>query len=496
MKPITTITYNTDSSQQLEELSTLINNTRWYRQAAASKVIFLATPALGVCEFVKYPAIYCFSKEFEGYYSLRGLNKDAHDIVKKCKKDSSFVQVFYREFQRLCTVIRRAFQKAAKIDFQTAPLHIIVAINQELDKLNYKFWRVSFLGDVFDPEGDLILKEELKHPLTPMEISDLIRPQKKNFIENSNLELFQIAVKARKASPEQKLNLLTPFAAKYFFIQNSWENAVRLTAKDFLLPLQEILKQPEERLHEMIVYYQSLEIKTKEKAEQLHQKYAFSAEISRVIALYRILATIRDERKEIVLLFNHFLEETSKRYACEFGIQQSLTDRALVQELSAIKTKEDMLALKLKLEERKQVIIARSRAGSEVLIFGKVAQQLITQMHQKLTARTESLQGRVACRGGKSKIRGRVKIILGETHFTKFQEGDILIAPMTRPEYVPLMKKAKGIITDEGGITCHAAIAGRELNVPCIIGTSIATKKLFDNRTIEMDMETGRITLI
>jgi len=95
-----------------------------------------------------------------------------------------------------------------------------------------------------------------------------------------------------------------------------------------------------------------------------------------------------------------------------------------------------------------------------------------------------------------TKIRGRVKIILGETHFSKFEDGDILVAPMTRPEYVPLMKRAKAVITDEGGITCHAAIISRELNIPCIIGTSVATKKLFDNREIEVDTEKGKITLI
>ena len=64
------------------------------------------------------------------------------------------------------------------------------------------------------------------------------------------------------------------------------------------------------------------------------------------------------------------------------------------------------------------------------------------------------------------------------------------------PEYVPLMKKAAAIVTDEGGITCHAAIVSRELNKPCIIGVKIATKVLKDGDLIEVDAEKGVVKVI
>lgn len=67
---------------------------------------------------------------------------------------------------------------------------------------------------------------------------------------------------------------------------------------------------------------------------------------------------------------------------------------------------------------------------------------------------------------------------------------------MTRPEFVPLMKKAAAIITDEGGITCHAAIVSRELNIPCIIGTRIATKVLKDGDYIEVDADNGIVKIL
>ena len=67
---------------------------------------------------------------------------------------------------------------------------------------------------------------------------------------------------------------------------------------------------------------------------------------------------------------------------------------------------------------------------------------------------------------------------------------------MTRVEFVPMMRKAKAIITDEGGIACHAAIVSRELRVPCIIGTKIATHVLKDGDLVEVDIEEGIVRKI
>jgi hypothetical protein len=67
---------------------------------------------------------------------------------------------------------------------------------------------------------------------------------------------------------------------------------------------------------------------------------------------------------------------------------------------------------------------------------------------------------------------------------------------MTRPEFVPLMKKAGAIITNEGGITCHAAIIARELKKPCIIGTKIATQVLKDGDFVEVDADAGVVRIL
>ena len=89
--------------------------------------------------------------------------------------------------------------------------------------------------------------------------------------------------------------------------------------------------------------------------------------------------------------------------------------------------------------------------------------------------------------------KGKVRLVLTTEALSKFKADEILVAPMTRPEFVPAMKKAAAIITDEGGITCHAAIISRELGIPCIIGTKIATKVLKDGDRVEVNASNGII---
>ena len=86
---------------------------------------------------------------------------------------------------------------------------------------------------------------------------------------------------------------------------------------------------------------------------------------------------------------------------------------------------------------------------------------------------------------------GRVKIVKSAREIGKVKTGDILVAVMTRPDYVMGMKKAAAIVTNEGGITSHAAIVSRELGIPCIIGTKIATEVLKDGDMVEVNANHG-----
>jgi len=88
---------------------------------------------------------------------------------------------------------------------------------------------------------------------------------------------------------------------------------------------------------------------------------------------------------------------------------------------------------------------------------------------------------------------GKVKIIFNEKEINKVEDGDILVTTMTTPDMVPAMKRASAIVTDEGGMTCHAAIVSRELGVPAVVGTKEATKILKDGMQVTVDGEKGII---
>ncbi|MDQ5950684.1 MAG: pyruvate, water dikinase, partial [Patescibacteria group bacterium] len=105
----------------------------------------------------------------------------------------------------------------------------------------------------------------------------------------------------------------------------------------------------------------------------------------------------------------------------------------------------------------------------------------------------EEFTGQVACVG---KVSGKVRIILKKDEISNFLEGEVLVSYMTMPAFMPAMKKASAFVTDEGGVTCHAAIIAREMNKPCIIGTKIATKALKDGDEVEVDAERGIVRII
>src|SRR5437667_9223658 len=88
---------------------------------------------------------------------------------------------------------------------------------------------------------------------------------------------------------------------------------------------------------------------------------------------------------------------------------------------------------------------------------------------------------------------GKARLILGPGELSRVQSGEILVTKMTTPDYVPAMMKAAGVVTDEGGMTSHAAIVSRELGVPCVVGTGRATKALTRDTLLTVDGTKGLV---
>lgn len=106
---------------------------------------------------------------------------------------------------------------------------------------------------------------------------------------------------------------------------------------------------------------------------------------------------------------------------------------------------------------------------------------------------TTEIKGTIAQTGI---VRGIAKIVLKVSELNKVKRGDILVTFMTSPNFLQAMKLSAAFVTNEGGLTCHAAIIAREIKKPCIIGTRIATKIFKDGDLIEVDANQGIVRLL
>ena len=106
-------------------------------------------------------------------------------------------------------------------------------------------------------------------------------------------------------------------------------------------------------------------------------------------------------------------------------------------------------------------------------------------------ASSNVVSGVVASNGGKHFINGEIVIVNSPTDIV--EDDRIVVVPSTSPSYVPLMRKARALVTDHGGMMSHAAIVAREFNLPCIVGTKQATKVLNDGDKVVLDLVKGEI---
>jgi len=111
-------------------------------------------------------------------------------------------------------------------------------------------------------------------------------------------------------------------------------------------------------------------------------------------------------------------------------------------------------------------------------------------------AKPSSETGRVLLHGlgvGPGSVSGRVRVLASPEDAGVLQAGEILVAAMTSPDWVPLMRRAAAVVTDAGGMTSHAAIVSRELGIPCIVGTRLATKVLHTGMVVTVNARAGTI---
>ncbi|MHB8830989.1 MAG: winged helix-turn-helix domain-containing protein [Patescibacteria group bacterium] len=132
-------------------------------------------------------------------------------------------------------------------------------------------------------------------------------------------------------------------------------------------------------------------------------------------------------------------------------------------------------------------------ANEHTFYTGEQAQKALELIQKETISQVTEIHGQCGCQGV---ARGIVKIVDVVADMEKVNPGDILVSISTQPDLVPAMKKASGFVTNQGGVTSHAAIVAREMNKPCVIGTKIATKVLKDGMEVEVDATKGVVRIL
>jgi phosphohistidine swiveling domain-containing protein len=211
-------------------------------------------------------------------------------------------------------------------------------------------------------------------------------------------------------------------------------------------------------------------------------------EIFKAVNKLNLLRNTRDNGRRRAYFHAKYLYEKIKEFlGCDYKILMSYLPKEVNQAIEN----------NIQLKEPKNVSeYAYFYKGNSFnfLADNKAREWLKTEgLVEEEKTKTDSIKGTVASHG---KVTGKVKVIRLNTwreDIAKVNKGDILVSVSTKPDYIVAMEKASAFITDEGGLTAHAAIVAREMKKPCIVGTGNSTKVLNDNDLVEVDAENGVI---
>jgi phosphoenolpyruvate synthase/pyruvate phosphate dikinase len=255
----------------------------------------------------------------------------------------------------------------------------------------------------------------------------------------------------------------------------------------------EFLKDPAKAQSEL----DRMDNELKEKTSEFEiWKSTLPTTLQRVAEFCQIVMQVRDQRK------NHFSKGITIAWrVAELLFEKAGVDKKLIENIlpldELIKGSNYIASIKDELEKRESgYVVYLPYQGLKEISYDYLEENknLINDYFNSHHDKGASeIKGQV---GNKGIAKGLIRIIRSQDQFHLFKDDEILVTGMTRPEYVPLMRIAKAIITDEGGITCHAAIVSRELNKPCIIGTKFATYILKDGDEVEVDADNGIIRIL
>jgi len=440
--------------------------------------------------------------------------KNGREIIKfwknKFQKDKHIFEKLEEDTLKIVETNDQFIEKIQKIDFSKVS-------DLELEKLLVDFtdrymnsWTHCWVRPDIYLEKEIATRIQKKLKVTSKEVQDIL--QKLSipadigplYHQEEPIELINIAhtMQKEKVNP----NNITTRADKeinshlnrFGWLKEIYSDHEQcFTKEEIVQRLKQLLNKD---MGNEIKTYLNTEKKLKSDSEKTISYYKFSPELTALIRALQsaiFLRTYNNENSDRLYYFGrkYILNEIAKR----FDIPTHQICLLTTPEMRQIMRKKN-IDIKTHLSKRgKRYAFIILEEGVQVLSGeqAKIVKDTISKIYSEeideaQTLKKTTIQGTIASKGY---TQGTARIIHDLNDLDKVNEGDILVTAMTRPDFVCAMERAAAFVTDEGGLTCHAAILAREFGVPCIIGTKIATKRIPDGKPIIVDANTGVITI-
>ncbi|MFH0971022.1 MAG: PEP-utilizing enzyme [Candidatus Micrarchaeota archaeon] len=436
-------------------------------------------------------------------------------------KDKTFLDKIYDGEKRCCKELRDYSARLRKTDFKK---YSNSELNQAYQKLFAIWCDMNAWGDVVNLADfdHFMLTERIMGFLDERcESSDLDisageafgilgTPTERSFLQQEEFEIFKILSEIRsnpdsivtfcgslneimeKLPKQPKIDrMLEEHTEKFDWLQFHYEGPTILGRDYFVDMLRSELKQGfdgKKKINEILAHEKEIV----ERQKKLEKELKLSDDEKYWCRAARTFSYLKGLRKDIVFLASRNTDPLVREIARRMQLSPKQVRHMMPIEITEGLKKGDF-DIDLLNERIAHCVFMADELGPR-LLTGKEAEKIAGMIREeKVDENITEIKGTPAFPGF---VRGMVKIIHKAEDMGKMNDGDILVSPATNPNIVPAMKKASAIVTDEGGVTCHAAIVSREMKIPCVIGTKIATKALKDGDKVEVDATKGVIRKI
>lgn len=337
------------------------------------------------------------------------------------------------------------------------------------------------------PIADKALTDDLKNQLGCTEelLRDLIYPTQTSLHTQEELDFFHLVSLRNEPNFSAKLQRhLQKYAwigARWYQLHHAWKEDDLLERINAFLQANKDAENEAEAIMEAEKSQRQI---SQEKLNSITLPF-----LRKKIELARDFAYLRTWRTDVIYRAGYRARRLLYRIVSSVNIPEEFVSTLSYQEMEyCLEQGKAPVELKV-LQERRNSCTKITFDNRYWILTGKKWVKLLAPPEKM----TREIKGYIACAGT---ALGRAKIVLTVDDLSKVSAGDILVATMTFPNFIPAMEKAAAFVTDEGGILCHAAIVSREMRKPCITGTGNATKLLQDGDVVEVNGYTGVVRKI